>query len=101
MHSVLQPSHACLVQLEEVPARVSGSIPDWLEGSLIVNGGGDYTFMRHMFDGYAFVSKIRVGQGGQVWGAQRFIKTKAYDAFQKKGRYVRLTWHVMLQGQEL
>eukprot|EP00877_Chromochloris_zofingiensis_P002846 jgi/Chrzof1/12562/UNPLg00514.t1 len=75
-------------QLEEVPARVSGSIPDWLEGSLIVNGGGDYTFMRHMFDGYAFVSKIRVGQGGQVWGAQRFIKTKAYDAFQKKGGVV-------------
>lgn len=44
----------------EVEARVTGSIPDWLSGSLVMNGGGDYAPMRHLFDGYGMLSKVAV-----------------------------------------
>ena len=30
-------------QVQEVEARVSGKIPDWVEGTLIANGGAEYT----------------------------------------------------------
>jgi carotenoid cleavage dioxygenase-like enzyme len=46
-------------QVEELKATVHGSIPDWLDGSLVMNGGGDYTSMRHLFDGYGMLSKVR------------------------------------------
>ena len=48
------------LQVTEVPALVSGSLPAWLGGSLVVNGGGDYSGMQHMFDGYACVTKVRL-----------------------------------------
>ena len=34
--------------------------------------------MKHMFDGYAMLTKLRI-QGGQVFGSQRYIKSKAYE----------------------
>lgn len=33
------------VQVDEVPAQVIGKIPEWLSGTLVVNGGGDYSGM--------------------------------------------------------
>jgi carotenoid cleavage dioxygenase-like enzyme len=47
-------------QVEEVEAAVQGSIPPWLSGSLVMNGGGEYTPMRHLFDGYGLLSKVRL-----------------------------------------
>lgn len=47
-------------------------------------GGGDYTHMRHMFDGFGLVSKLRV-QGGRAWGSQRYVNSKAYQAYTAQG----------------
>lgn len=74
-------------QVTEVQARVTGSIPTWLNGSLVVNGGGDYSQMSHMFDGYALVCKAHF-KGGSVFGSQRFIDTQAYRSYQKQGKVV-------------
>jgi hypothetical protein len=46
-------------QVEEIEATVHGNIPDWLDGGLVMNGGGDYTSMRHLFDGYGMLSKVQ------------------------------------------
>uniref|UniRef100_A0A383VZG2 Carotenoid oxygenase n=1 Tax=Tetradesmus obliquus TaxID=3088 RepID=A0A383VZG2_TETOB len=74
-------------QVDEVEAAVQGSIPDWLAGSLVMNGGGDYTPMRHLFDGYGLLSKVRL-EGGRAWGSQRYIDTKALKAYRHNGQVV-------------
>jgi len=72
-------------QVQEVEASVSGTLPSWLNGSLIVNGGGDYSAGLHMFDGYALVAKIRM-QGGKAWGSQRYVDTEAYRGYKSSGK---------------
>ncbi|KAF6252627.1 retinal pigment epithelial membrane protein-domain-containing protein [Scenedesmus sp. NREL 46B-D3] len=74
-------------QVEEVEAAVQGSIPAWLDGSLVMNGGGDYTPMRHLFDGYGLLSKVRL-QGGRAWGSQRYIDTQVLRAYRQSGQVV-------------
>ncbi|KAF6266758.1 carotenoid oxygenase [Scenedesmus sp. NREL 46B-D3] len=71
----------------EAEAVVRGELPGWLWGSLVVNGGGDYSHMNHMFDGYGLLAKVRV-QGGRAWGAQRYVDSKAYRAYKREGRVV-------------
>eukprot|EP00775_Hariotina_reticulata_P013764 gene13764-13883_t len=74
-------------QVPESEAVVHGKLPSWLSGSLIVNGGGDYSHMNHMFDGYALLTKVRV-QDGQAWGSQRYLDTSAYASYKDAGRVV-------------
>lgn len=66
-----------LFQVQEVEAVLKGNLPEWLAGSFLLNGGGDYTGMDHMFDGYALISKMRVS-GGRVYGSQRYLQSEAY-----------------------
>jgi hypothetical protein len=40
-----QPSFLCFAQMEPVEATVSGTIPSWLNGDLLANGGGYYQGM--------------------------------------------------------
>ncbi|WIA29067.1 hypothetical protein OEZ86_011578 [Tetradesmus obliquus] len=71
----------------EVEAEVRGELPAWLAGSLVVNGGGDYSHMNHMFDGYGLLAKVRLG-GGRAWGSQRYVDSKVYRAYKREGRVV-------------
>lgn len=73
-----------LVQVQEVQATVTGQLPAWLCGSLLVNGGGDYSRMKHMFDGYACITKVKV-EGGKAWGSQRYLSTEAYNTYKQQG----------------
>jgi hypothetical protein len=73
-----------LLQPVEVEAAVRGKLPAWLCGSLVVNGGGDYSHMSHMFDGYGLLAKVRL-QGGRAWGAQRYVDSKVYRAYKREG----------------
>eukprot|EP00879_Flechtneria_rotunda_P019504 GHRR01020486.1.p1 GENE.GHRR01020486.1~~GHRR01020486.1.p1 ORF type:complete len:183 (+),score=45.60 GHRR01020486.1:112-660(+) len=84
-------------QVSEVEATVIGKLPSWLSGSLLVNGGGDYSHMSHMFDGLALVTKVRV-DGGRAWGCQRYLDTQARAAYKQQGKG-RVQWHsAMLTG---
>jgi carlactone synthase/all-trans-10'-apo-beta-carotenal 13,14-cleaving dioxygenase len=51
---------------------------------MLVNGGGDYSKMKHMFDGYACVTKVKVS-GGKAWGSQRYLGTQAYTSYKQQG----------------
>ncbi|MEW5298336.1 MAG: hypothetical protein WDW36_001474 [Sanguina aurantia] len=72
-------------QAQEVEALLRGTLPAWLAGTFLLNGGGDYTGMEHMFDGYALISKMRVS-GGRVFGSQRYLQSDAYKHFSKTGK---------------
>ncbi len=69
-----------LLQVSEAPAQVvSGRLPSWLRGSLLLNGCGDFRGMQHLFDGYACLSRVRLdGQANSAWASQRFLDTDAY-----------------------
>jgi carotenoid cleavage dioxygenase-like enzyme len=49
-------------------------------------GGGDYSKVRHMFDGYGFLSRLRVA-GGRAWGNQRYVQSKAFKAYTAQGQH--------------
>ena len=49
-----------------------------------MNGGGDYRGMKHMFDGYALISKIRFDDG-KVYGSQRYVDSTSYKHFESTG----------------
>ncbi len=66
-----------VMQAEEVEATYTGSIPTWLSGSLLTNGGASYGVMEHMFDGFAMLTKLRF-EGGKVYGSQRYIQSNQY-----------------------
>lgn len=70
---------------------MTGQLPAWLAGSLLVNGGGDYQRMQHMFDGYACVTKVKVADG-KAWGAQRYLQTQAYQSYKQAGEVQLLQW---------
>jgi carotenoid cleavage dioxygenase-like enzyme len=62
-------------------------------------GGGDYSKMRHMFDGYGFLSRLRLA-GGRAWGSQRYVQSKAYKAYRAQGELVGWTasgWAMLSQ----
>jgi len=70
-------------------AAVSGTIPAWLRGALVANGGGDYGGTDHLFDGLASVARLGINEGGsdeQATFAQRMICTQAYEFKQKTRR---------------
>jgi hypothetical protein len=54
---------------------------------LCAAGGGDYSKMRHMFDGYGFLSRLRI-EDGRAWGSQRYVQSKAYQAYKAQGKWM-------------
>jgi beta-carotene 15,15'-monooxygenase len=67
---------------EATALEVSGTIPDWLDGSLIRNGPGRFDIagetVDHWFDGLAMVRKFAFDDGG-VQYSNRFLRTDAYE----------------------
>jgi hypothetical protein len=51
---------------QDVPARVSGRLPDWLTGTYLRNGPGDLQCMEHMFDGYGMLSSFKLDGGSNT-----------------------------------
>jgi beta,beta-carotene 9',10'-dioxygenase len=73
-------------RVDELP--LTGSLPSWLEGSLIRTGPalwevGQRT-MNHWFDGFAMLHRFGIA-GGRVSYANRFLRTEAYRAAEKTG----------------
>src|SRR5215475_7119048 len=72
------------IELDSLP--VEGSIPEWLAGSLVRNGPAKYEAgdkpLRHWFDGLAMLHRFSFA-GGSVSYANRFLRTKAYQAAER------------------
>ena len=75
------------VRLPDLP--VDGRMPPWLTGSLLRNGPalfevGSQRF-NHWFDGLAMLHAFSF-ERGRVAYANRFLRTSAYEAWQRRGR---------------
>lgn len=75
------------VVLDQLP--IQGTIPEWLEGTLVRNGPGTFHVgehrYRHWFDGLAMLHRFSFA-AGRVSYANRFLQTKAYEEAQATGK---------------
>jgi carotenoid cleavage dioxygenase-like enzyme len=74
-------------RIDSLPVR--GSLPAWLEGSLLRTGPARWEVggrsMNHWFDGLAMLHRFSL-HGGTVAYANRFLETRAYRAARDTGR---------------
>ncbi|MDY6779497.1 MAG: carotenoid oxygenase family protein, partial [Halobacteria archaeon] len=69
-------------EVEDVELEVEGSLPGWLEGTLVRNGPAKFeagdTRMNHWFDGYAMLHAFEMDDG-EVLYSNRYLETDAYN----------------------
>ncbi|XP_061818276.1 carotenoid-cleaving dioxygenase, mitochondrial isoform X2 [Nerophis lumbriciformis] len=76
---------------DPIPAEVQGTIPHWIDGSLLRNGPGKFEFgethYNHWFDGMALLHQFKVKEG-QVTYRSRFLHSDAYTKNSEQDRIV-------------
>ncbi|XP_040921779.1 beta,beta-carotene 15,15'-dioxygenase [Toxotes jaculatrix] len=76
---------------EPFKAEVKGSIPSWLQGTLLRNGPGIFsvgdTSYHHWFDGMAFMNSFTF-KDGEVTHRSRFLRSDTYKANMAANRIV-------------
>jgi len=77
---------------DPVLGKVTGTIPEWLEGNFLQNGPGKFYFgandvFNHLFDGSALVQKYVV-RNGQVSYQCRYLRTNSFKNNLSSGRIV-------------
>lgn len=75
-------------EVVDAPVEVDGTLPDWLEGSLIRNGPAMYenggASVNHWFDGMAMLHRFGFdGAEGEVKYTARFLRTAAYEGMRE------------------
>ncbi|KAL7834943.1 hypothetical protein SRHO_G00291900 [Serrasalmus rhombeus] len=74
---------------EPIPARVKGTIPTWIRGSLLRNGPGKFEFgnqhYNHWFDGMALMHRFQI-MDGQVTYRSRFLRSDSYNQNSERNR---------------
>ncbi|XP_019719759.1 beta,beta-carotene 9',10'-oxygenase-like isoform X2 [Hippocampus comes] len=74
---------------DPIPAEVQGTIPHWINGSLLRNGPAKFEFgdthYNHWFDGMAMLHKFKM-EKGQVTYMSRFLRSDAYKKNSERDR---------------
>jgi len=76
---------------EEVATElpVAGSFPDWLAGTLLANGPGEFEIggrtLHHWFDALAMLRRFRIRDGGVEY-ANRFLRSRDFEYAREHGR---------------
>ncbi|XP_070560964.1 retinoid isomerohydrolase-like isoform X1 [Ptychodera flava] len=74
-----------------VEACITGTIPDWLDGSLLRNGPGKFEVgddeYKHWFDGLALIHRFNF-RGGRVTYQNKFLRSDAYNKAMKYNRII-------------
>ena len=78
--------------VDPVVGKVTGTIPQWLEGNFLQNGPGKFYFgandvFQHLFDGSALVQKY-IGRTFHIDFLKTFLKARIFlyeNSFQKLG----------------
>lgn len=77
---------------EPIEGSVSGKIPEWLNGSLIVNGPGNFNVgthkLKHLFDGMALLQKFEIFASGKITYQNKFVKSEAYTKGNESNRLI-------------
>lgn len=75
-------------QVQDVALEVEGSLPDWLEGTLVRNGPAKFEAgdreLEHWFDGFAMLHAFSI-DGGEVTYSNRFLESEVYTASTVQG----------------
>ncbi|XP_033644026.1 beta,beta-carotene 9',10'-oxygenase-like [Asterias rubens] len=78
-------------QVEPIEAKVTGTIPDWVEGSLLRNGPGKFEVgedeYQHWFDGLAMMLRFNIHKG-KVTFQSRFLRSDSYIKAMEQNRIV-------------
>lgn len=68
-------------EIDAAPVRVAGRLPDWLQGSLLLNGPALWELPRraleHWFDGLGMLHRLRIGPDGVTYRS-RFARSQSY-----------------------
>lgn len=74
-------------EVRDVEVPVEGTLPEWLEGTFISNGSGQFevgdTPLEHWFDALAMLRSIRIADG-QVRYTNRFLRSEDYRAARER-----------------
>jgi hypothetical protein len=74
---------------EPVRLAVGGTLPSWLEGTLLRTGPAKFEVgartLNHWFDGFAMLHRFAIADGGVTY-ANRFLKSKAFSAAEETGK---------------
>lgn len=74
---------------EPIPTIVKGTIPKWINGSLLRNGPGKFEFgnqhFNHWFDGMALLHRFQI-EGGKVTYRSRFLRSDSYKQNSERNR---------------
>src|SRR5205814_3414103 len=77
----LRGFHSGAREIDSADMQVAGALPDWLRGSLLLNGpalwdlpNGGY---RHWFDGLAMLHRVRF-EAGKVSYRSRYVQSEDY-----------------------
>jgi len=76
---------------EEQPTKITGTIPEWLEGTILRNGVGQWDLggetVCHWFDGHAFIHKFEI-KNGSVRYLNKFLRSDVYKKNIKFDRWI-------------
>ncbi|XP_018427126.1 PREDICTED: beta,beta-carotene 9',10'-oxygenase-like [Nanorana parkeri] len=76
---------------QPIPAKVRGTIPKWIRGSLLRNGPGRFEFgndkFNHWFDGMALMHKFNIDNGSVTY-MSKFLESDAYTMNLSQNRIV-------------
>ncbi|XP_072283191.1 carotenoid-cleaving dioxygenase, mitochondrial [Pyxicephalus adspersus] len=76
---------------QPIPAKVKGTIPKWIRGSLLRNGPGRFEFgddkYNHWFDGMALMHNFTIDNGSVTY-MSKFLESDSYTKNRIKNRIV-------------
>ncbi|XP_033097800.1 beta,beta-carotene 15,15'-dioxygenase-like [Anneissia japonica] len=77
--------------IEPVATKITGNIPEWINGTMIRNGPGLFDVgedsYKHWFDGLSLLHRFSI-ENGQVTYQSRFLRSEAYEKAMKYKRIV-------------
>ncbi|KAM8927666.1 carotenoid-cleaving dioxygenase, mitochondrial-like [Pelodytes ibericus] len=99
LHFSSQAGIECIAPLFEtvtehvtpVPTKITGTIPKWINGSLLRNGPGRFEFgndkYNHWFDGMALMHQFKI-ENGSVTYKSKFLESDSYKMNKSENRIV-------------
>ncbi|XP_018898703.2 carotenoid isomerooxygenase [Bemisia tabaci] len=77
--------------LQPIDGTVTGTVPEWLRGSLLRNGPGNMKFgnmkFKHLFDCSALIHRFSIADG-KITYQNRFLQTKAFKKNSSANRII-------------
>lgn len=79
--------------LSPIEGKLPGKIPEWLNGSLLMNGPGSFTVgdhkLNHIFDGMAMLQKFNISsKNSKITYQNKMLQSEAYTKGTKQNEII-------------